>query len=178
MDKSSCPNLLLIAGDGRKTGKTTLACNIIGKIGQSEAVYGIKISPHFHPLPDEARIIERSEDYIIMEETASSGNKDSALMLRAGAARVFYIQATENGLATAWMSITKLTGTKVPLVCESGGLIGFVKPGLFLFCPGRFPYTAKSKTPDLIAKADHLVNGNIQEICDRICFSQSGWKLD
>jgi len=45
-------NLLLIAGTGNKSGKTTLACKVIEQ-HREHGIIGIKITPHFmKPLPD------------------------------------------------------------------------------------------------------------------------------
>ncbi|MBK8884338.1 MAG: hypothetical protein IPN67_18855 [Bacteroidales bacterium] len=41
------PNLLLIAGTGTKSGKTTMACKIIRQFSELK-ITAIKITPHFH----------------------------------------------------------------------------------------------------------------------------------
>jgi len=43
------PNLLLIAGTGNKSGKTTLACRVIEQFRQS-GISAVKITPHFHDI--------------------------------------------------------------------------------------------------------------------------------
>ena len=40
-------NLLLFAGTGTKSGKTTMACRIIAKFPELK-ITAIKITPHFH----------------------------------------------------------------------------------------------------------------------------------
>ncbi len=41
------PNLLIIAGTGNKSGKTSMACRIIEQLKHLEIV-SVKITPHFH----------------------------------------------------------------------------------------------------------------------------------
>ena len=41
------PNLLLIAGTGTKSGKTSMACRIIEQFPELK-ITAIKITPHFH----------------------------------------------------------------------------------------------------------------------------------
>ena len=49
-------NWIIIAGNGRNTGKTTLACQIISA-NKGYGVTGIKISPHHHTLRGTEEII-------------------------------------------------------------------------------------------------------------------------
>ena len=41
------PNLLIIAGTGNKSGKTTLACRMIEQF-RNPGLISVKITPHFH----------------------------------------------------------------------------------------------------------------------------------
>jgi len=47
--ESKYPNILLVSGNGRNSGKTTLACKIIERFSKDHEITGLKISPHFHP---------------------------------------------------------------------------------------------------------------------------------
>lgn len=124
------PNLLLIAGNGRNAGKTFLARKIIRYLAQKEDVIGLKISPHFHSF-SEKNIFFRNNKIVIIEEK-EFGTKDSALMLEAGAKRVFYIMAKQEDLQEAILPLNNIL-QKQAVVCESGGLREMVSPGIFLF---------------------------------------------
>ena len=63
------PNLLLIAGTGTKSGKTSLACKIIEQF-KNLNITAIKISPHFHETTDGLISISEGEGYAIYEETS------------------------------------------------------------------------------------------------------------
>lgn len=131
-------NILLIAGTGRNVGKTMLACNIISHLSKKINVTGIKISNHFHPVEPGQKIILKTQNYTIFEEMLIS-KKDSSRMKQAGAKKVFCIQSKHKFLLEAFDSIsTEISGN--PVVCESGGLNHFIKPGIFLFVKGKdFP---------------------------------------
>ena len=65
-------NLLLVSGNGRNVGKTYFACRIIGLLSQKNPVTAVKISPHVHEIPENADILIRSEDFIVINETEIS----------------------------------------------------------------------------------------------------------
>lgn len=125
------PNLLIIAGTGTKSGKTSLACRLIGQFRHA-GVIGIKITPHFHETTPGLELLAEGSGHVVFEEKNRETNKDTSRMLRAGAARVFYIKATDNTLPGAFREIPGLIPGNVPVVCESSALRLFVYPGLFV----------------------------------------------
>ncbi|MBK7710219.1 MAG: hypothetical protein IPJ37_04135 [Bacteroidales bacterium] len=82
------PNLLLIAGTGTKSGKTTMACKIIRQFSELK-ITAIKITPHFHETtPGLLPVFEKS-GYAVYKESERTGFKDTSRMLEAGAENVF-----------------------------------------------------------------------------------------
>ena len=126
----SFPNLLLISGNGRNVGKTWLACRIIEKLSQHQKVTAIKISAHFHAVDVDSIIIQNERFIVCIEKEINT--KDTSLMLQAGAEKVYFIMASPLHLREAFHFLRKDLKDKI-IVCESGGLIEIVNPGLFLF---------------------------------------------
>jgi hypothetical protein len=124
------PNLLLISGNGRNVGKTYVACEIIRTLSKSHAVTGVKISSHFHPFNKDNVIVENKK-FVLLEEKERN-QKDSSLMLQAGAEKVVFVMAEQKNLKEAFFHLNYLLSNN-PIVCESGGLAEFVDPGVFLF---------------------------------------------
>jgi hypothetical protein len=122
MDDHYFPGLLLIAGNGRESGKTTLACRLIKRIVSTAPVVAIKISPHKH---------NESNGISIIEESSRTSEKDSARMLAAGALRSFYITAGDDELKDV-IPLLKELSDNYYILCESGGLRKVVQPGLFV----------------------------------------------
>jgi len=125
------PGMILIAGTGRDSGKTTLACAIIRKFHGTIPLVALKISPHRHTEITHGLVLINEPDIYIEEETDPSTGKDSARMLDAGADRSFFIMASDDRLPKA---IDVMIGRLDPgtfLVCESGGLRQWVEPGEF-----------------------------------------------
>lgn len=125
------PNMILIAGNGRNVGKTTFARKIIGHLTESITVIGLKVTPHLHNLNSDLKIICETSDYVIAEERGLN-NKDSSLMLQAGAKKVFLIMAKQDFLEEAF-SLIALELTNSAVIVESGGLSEIIDPGLFFF---------------------------------------------
>ncbi len=143
-------NWIIIAGNGRNTGKTTLACRIIAS-AKAAGVTGIKISPHPHTRsPNDEIIVKTSSGCIIREKNISM--KDSSRMLQAGASQVFYVECDENNLPAMLSHLERLTSDG-PVVCESGAMRNFVKPALFIMTLSE-KYSTKPGIREKIAVAD------------------------
>ena len=128
------PNLILIAGTGRNVGKTLLACQIISHLAKDYDVIGVKISPHFHTVGQEQRIVKEADGYRVIEEMLLT-NKDSSRMKQAGASKVFYIQSKNEHLLDAFNAINDEIDRKM-VVCESGGLHNYIQPAKFILVKG------------------------------------------
>ena len=125
------PNLLIIAGTGNKSGKTTMACRLIEQF-RSLTVISAKITPHFHETTPGLKLLNTDSGYSIYEETNPETSKDTSRMLRAGASRVFFAKVKEDSLLKAFEEILKLIPQGAPLICESPALRHYVDPGLFI----------------------------------------------
>jgi hypothetical protein len=124
-------NLLLVAGSGRNSGKTTFVCKIIEQFHHL-GITSIKISPHFHNPSDGLIPITSKSGYTIFEETNSNTLKDSSRMLKSGADKVYYIQTHEESLNEAFSDVYKKIEPNKPVICESPGLIYHFEPGIFI----------------------------------------------
>jgi len=125
------PNLLIIAGTGNKSGKTSMACRIIEQY-RSLGVVSVKITPHFHETsPGLVPIIEK-KGYSVYEETNCRTTKDTSRMLKAGASKVYFAKVTDYSLDEAFKEIMMKIPEGTPVVCESPALRHYAEPGLFV----------------------------------------------
>jgi len=129
--KKQLNNLLMIAGTGRNVGKTMLACRLIAQFSHQNVI-AIKVSPHFHQQADGQKILFQNPDFVIIEETATGTTKDSSRMLQAGAGKVFYIQTRNRIIEEPFRKILAMLPENQPVICESGAMLEFAQPGLFL----------------------------------------------
>ena len=154
------PNLLLISGSGRDAGKTRLVCLMIQKWKSTTSVAAIKISPHHHESDDSMLKVHAGEGYTIWQEKNKSW-KDSGKFVEAGADPVFYIEAGDSHLSDAFIQTVALCDKEQLLVCESGGLANYIKPGLLVFIQSGGEIISEKKEhvkslADLVIKSEEV----------------------
>jgi hypothetical protein len=130
------PGLVIIAGTGRKVGKTTVACRVIDLFRKSN-ITAVKISSHFHEPQNHLVLFHRGGNYIIWEETSSASGKDSSMFLKFGATRSFYIQAERESSPEAFEKLLDMLPYSTPIVCESPSLANGVIPGALIIVSGK-----------------------------------------
>jgi hypothetical protein len=175
------PRLLIIAGTGRESGKTTLACRIIKNFCNSRPIIAVKISPHRHYFEPGGKIITQRDNLYIAEETDTGTGKDSSRMLAAGARRSFFVMAPEDLLLEAIHQIIDITGNAVFMICESGGLRRWVEPGLFLVVSGTGQKDKKPIARDLMAYEHTWISFDgihFDFDINRIVIHDDGWKTE
>ena len=180
MEKILMPQLLLIAGTGRNTGKTTLACKIIQKFSPDESIIALKITPHFHRNIQSGKIIINENNLYIAQETDSTTGKDSSLMLKAGAKQSYFAMATDEHLDEVIQNIFSMIPSDALLVCESGGLREWVVPGIFLMMNRKDIEILKPGTERLKMLADRLITFDGEKIdfdFDALEITDNQWKL-
>lgn len=180
MDTFILPRLLIIAGTGRDSGKTTFACTLIRKFSGMHSIVAIKISPHFHQDFTRGKIIINRPDFIISEELNSTIPKDSGRMLAAGARKSYFIMTNKDHTGEAFNEVLQLTDDNDYLICESGGIRNFIEPGLFLMMHSDKHENYKPDIENLKSKADAWIgfNGDSFDFdIDRIAIIENRWKL-
>ena len=147
-------NLLLIAGTGTKSGKTTMACRIIRQFKELKII-GIKITPHFHETTTGLITISEESGYSIYEETDPDSFKDTSRMLRAGASRVYFAKVWDDQLFKVFNEIMRQVPEGAPVICESPALRHFVEPGIFIIMTSK-PIN-KQKDISNLQKSPHVM---------------------
>lgn len=125
------PNLLLIAGTGTKSGKTTFACRLIEQL-QHPGLVAIKITPHFHETTPGLVLLHEGEGWSVYRENNPENAKDTSRLLKAGASEVYFAKVSDNTLLPAFNKIIKDISPETPVICESPALRHYVTPGLFI----------------------------------------------
>lgn len=164
-------NVILVFGDGRNSGKTSLSEQIITYLSkQKVAVGAIKISTHIHDKSLEN--ISESNDYFINIEKDPTTSKDSSRLLKAGANPVFFVQADDKHLKNVFSTIQKQSNQDKIWVIESAGARKIFKPALFIFTKKD---NLSEKNNDLLELADVVTYFNdetfslpFQEITNRL----------
>jgi len=156
------PNLLIIAGTGTKSGKTSLACRIIEQFSNLEII-AVKITPHFHETTEGLVVKSEEQGYAIYEETNRETSKDTSRMLKSGAKKVWFAKVWDNQLLNVFNEIMKEVPEGTPVICESPALRNFVEPGLFVIITSSTTNKIKDishlkKLPHVMIKYEDLQN--------------------
>ena len=152
------PQVLLISGSTRNVGKTTLSCRLIERFA-AQQIIAVKVSPHWHPQPDDTEEVYRDEDLLIIRENSPSRNKDSARMLRCGARQVFYVQnRCDDRLPEAFRMILEMAGNQYPYIVESAALGKYIQPAAH-FHITRPPQKGDKQRPNDVP-TDHVLHFN------------------
>ncbi len=169
------PNMLMIAGNARNIGKTTLACTIIERFSAYQKIIGLKVTSMrkgedgFHGNHGN----EETEMLKIYEEVNKSSAKDTARMLSAGAAKAFYVRADDASLGKTAEQLADMIPSSQIVVCESSSLRNVIKPGAFIYLYTDEKGRPVKKNRDLANLADlvidctqgiHAVTGNFKKV--------------
>jgi hypothetical protein len=147
-------NLLLIAGTGTKSGKTSMACRLIGEFPELQ-ITAVKITPHFHETTAGLLPVSEKDGFTIYEETDRNSFKDTSRMLAAGAHKVYFAKVWDDKLSEAFSEIMKSVPAGTPLICESPALRNFVEPGVFIIMTSDTIY--KQKNISHLQKLPHVM---------------------
>jgi len=175
----SYDNLLLVAGTGRNSGKTSFVCQVCEEWDSTLPLVCIKISNHIH-LQEGTQIIYSTKDFTIYEETLVASDKDTARMLKAGASKVLFIEADREFVYQAFEKSMEVIPGNAAIICESGTLRRYTRPSLFvmLHTLGSEP---KKSSKDLMEVADKIFffeDGNLQILENPVVFTNYQWKLN
>ena len=176
--------LLIIAGSGRKTGKTTLALEIINKFSSRFEIIGLKVctkrdgEDKYHGLHDNIY----PNTYSIYKETDPSLNKDTAKMLNAGVVRSYFIMTSVSKVIDSYIPIQRSAiKDNQFIVCESGSLREHIQPGIFIFL--AHPEGTKDFKGTADPSIDVLVDISaesyeVEKLLESIDLGPSGWSLN
>lgn len=158
------PNLLIIAGTGTRSGKTTLACRLIEQLSDQRPV-AIKITPHFHEDTPGLELISEGKGYSVYRETNPGTSKDTSRMLKAGASNVYFAKVTDDTLLKAFNKIMEQIDGIPPVICESPALRYYVDPGLLIIMASEMVDKKKNITrlqtlPHVLIKLEEIQKHN------------------
>jgi hypothetical protein len=174
------PNWLIVYGTNRNSGKTTLITKIINHLHPGISIVGIKISPHFHQLEEDACVIEKSDEFVITRETNLNTGKDSSRILKAGAKEVFYLQVWDNNLDRVIPKILDLIKPGTAVICESGWARHLIDPGVFLILNRKGNTDIKSSLAVLKPLADRWVEfdgSGFDFNLNELAYKAGAWKI-
>ena len=155
MERIYIPNLILVSGSGRKSGKTTFICNLLHFYSKQVDIIGVKVTKHIHS-GSTGNLLFYDKFYSVFAENNNS-DKDSSLYLKAGASRSYYIESEESSVALAFDKLYNSEIQKESLIiCESGSLVNYFLPAVKVFI--------ENSENDYSNSFDKMNNRNLSDI--------------
>jgi len=169
------PNLLIIAGTGNKSGKTSTACRLITEY-RDLGITAIKITPHFHETTPGLVLLKEEYGFSVYRETNRKLTKDTSRMLKAGASAVFFAKVHDDDLMAAFNAILDFTDPALPLICESPALALRTDPGLLIIM--RSPSKHNQKDISQLLSLPHVeltLDDVNSDSALPVCFNEGRW---
>lgn len=174
-NKYTIPNMILIGSTARNSGKTTLAVSIINKYKLSRPVVALKVTTIQEK---NGKCIRGGEgcgvcsslkgNFEIMKELNSANNKDTSLLLAAGAENVYWLKALKDNMYEAFNAfITKIPENAL-IVCESNSLRKVVNPGVFIMIKNSKDSQMKKSASEVIDQADITIENSFNDDFEKV----------
>ncbi|MCL2202261.1 MAG: hypothetical protein FWB75_09900 [Oscillospiraceae bacterium] len=154
------PNMLLIGSIVRNCGKTSFCLKFMDKWKKDFEFIGLKITTvrdgeeRCHGSGACDACTSFSGCYEVTEETSTQLNKDTSVLLCAGAKRVLWIRTHEQHAQQAFNSIAGALREDCIILCESNMLSEFVTPGATVLMERTDASNVKSSAESFRKKAD------------------------
>lgn len=173
------PQMLLLGSTGRNSGKTTLATALIGHWKTKYPIIGLKVTTIHEshgrcPRGGEGCGVcsSMAGDYELLEEKNENANKDTSLMLYAGAEKVYWIKTKGTHTYEAIKEFMERIPKDALIICESNSLRRVIKPGSFIMLRNTDLSAIKNSAAEVMGDADTIIdfniNNGIKDIVQRI----------
>lgn len=175
---------MIVTGNARNVGKTTLAKAIIRHFAEEFPVVGLKVNAiraeetRFHGHHPE----EIPATFSIGEETDLSGLTDTSGMLLAGARSAWYIRSRAEFVEQALIAFLNLIPSDVLIVAESRALSQVVRPSALIVIRRRGPWVGLKPIDDLVSLANLVLDTGpgylpIPETLQKIGTDGKSWQI-
>lgn len=122
--------VIIIAGQTKNVGKTTLVCNIIAAF-PNVSWTAVKISNHPH-IPQEARKLSEGSGWSIWQQNSPRDHNDTARFLGSGAACSLLVQSDNSSLEPACAALSHELASAKNVIVESASAAEFLHHDLLL----------------------------------------------
>lgn len=181
--KTLFSNILIVGGNARLIGKTTMVCMLLKEFSKKNNIIGLKVVTHYKDdgkYEDKKKIV-LTEDFTIIKEENRQSHKGTSLMLRAGASASFLIRCKYEFINEAFNAFQQRIEKNSVIICESNSIANYIKPGVFLIIKNRDKQDksnifAVEKYADKIIYTDEKTQIIDEDFSD-IKLTKTGWKI-
>ena len=178
-DNLYIPQMLLIGSTGRNGGKTTLAAEVVRQWKNKFSIIGLKVTTIQKkdgecPRGGEGCGVCSSlkGNFEVLEEIDQNANKDTSILLAAGAVKVYWLKALRTHIYEGIKDFMANVPENTLIICESNSLRNAVTPGGFIMLNNTGNAQVKISAGEVMNKADIIIDydvkNNINTIIERI----------
>lgn len=152
--------LLVVGGQSRNLGKTSLVCEIVRELTALHwtAVKITQCKPGECPVREEGcGCGPEDHRFDIRKECDAAGRGDTSRFLAAGAARAIWVRVKQEQLAAAWPVLRSEIADAGYVIIESNSILGFVEPELYLVVLDYTTCDFKESARAYLGRADAFV---------------------
>jgi hypothetical protein len=150
--------LIVVGGQTKNVGKTTLICNIVSAFPQVKWT-AVKISNHAHS-PQHCDKLKQGSGWTIWQQSPTTEHGDTARFLRAGADRGLLVQADNQSLKEACAALKQEFASATAVIVESASAAEFLQHDLLLVLLDAEENDFKSSARQQLDRADAFVLRN------------------
>jgi len=156
-------NMILIGATGRNSGKTTLALKIIDKFKSKIPIIAIKLITVQNKSDTCARgghgcgICHGLHGCFDIKEEVGTGTKDTMLLKKAGAQKVYLVRALKEHTLEALSEVLKQIPANALILCESNSARLVLEPACFVMIKGGTSESIKPTAKAVIEYTDVLL---------------------
>ncbi|MFP4622357.1 MAG: hypothetical protein ACLFM7_13680 [Bacteroidales bacterium] len=179
--KKKQSNILMIGGNARKSGKTSLICRLLEYFGPQFSIAAVKLAIYNDRQIFREHYPEAITDgYLEIKERDPLSEKDSGKYLRAGASEGWFIAAVTENEGKVEQRVAEIVNRMDLLIFESNALRKNIAPGIFIMVnDGRKKQKASAKAVidfvDLFVETGDEIFGQIENYIE---INKNVWNLN
>lgn len=126
-------NILMVGGNARKSGKTTMICRLLEYFERTYAIAAVKVALYGNREIFSEHYPEASGNgYLEIKENSPYNKKDSGKFLAAGAAESWFIAAVNGKEDKVIQKIKEIENRVNFMILESNVIRKYIEPGVFI----------------------------------------------
>lgn len=107
-------------------------------------------------------------NFEITEELNAGNNKDTSLLLAAGAEKVYWLKTLKNNISEGFNTFISQIPENALIVCESNSLRKVVNPGVFIMIKNSKDSQMKKSASEVIDQADITIENSFNNDFEKV----------
>lgn len=147
--------LIIVGGQTKGVGKTTLICNILFAFPELRWT-AVKVSNHRHAI-ESCELLADGSGWRILQQNRGADYGDTARFLKSGAARALLVQTDKDSLKEACSLLIQETAMADAVIVESASAAEFLRHDLLLLLLDSDKSDFKTTASEQLKRADAFV---------------------